>query len=133
MKKIYASTVVLLTLCSCGPKINYLGNHYRPTEKVDVFVDESAIKKSYDIVGKGYVKSYYLTRPEQVQTKAVETARQKGADAVLIKDYFIPVTHTGLQTILHTDSSGRGVIATGNSSMTQSLGSEFMVLFLKYN
>jgi hypothetical protein len=85
-------------------------------------------------VGKGYVRSIYAgSRPEQVQTKAIEKARQKGADAVLIKDYFIPVTRTGLQTTLHTDSSGKGVIATGNSSVTQSVNSEFLVLFLKYN
>lgn len=132
MKTIYTCLIVIL-LTSCATKVNYLGNTFNPTEKIDVFVDETAIKKSYDIVGKGYVQSNYFTRPEHVQTKAIETARKKGADAVLIKDYYIPVSSTGINTTLRSDSVGKSLITTGKSTISQNVTSEFMVLFLKYN
>lgn len=110
-----------------------LGNTYNPTENVDLFVDENAIKRSYDVVGKGYVQSNHFTKPEHVQIKAIETARKKGVDAVLIKDYFIPVSGTGIHTTMRSDSVGKSLITTGKSTVTPSVTSEFMVLFLKYN
>jgi hypothetical protein len=97
-----------------------------------VFVDENAIKRSYDVVGKGYVNSNYFTKPEHVQIKAIEMGRKKGADAVLIKDYFIPVLGTGIHTTMRSDSIGKSLITTGKSTVSPSVTSEFMVLFLKY-
>jgi hypothetical protein len=133
MKKLYSYVPTIFLFCSCSTTLNYLGNNYDPTQKVDVFVDESAVKRSYDIVGKGYVKSTMFTKPEHVQFKAIQTAKKKGADAVLIKDYYLPFPKSSIQTTLLSDSLGKSLITIGNSSVRPDLSSEFIVFFLKYN
>lgn len=130
MLKHYFYLILLLLFLSCT-KINYVGNSYDPTFKIEVFVDEGAIKRKYDVVGKGYVRSVTtMPTPEKIQTKAVEKAKQKGADAILIKDYLVP--STGINTTVRTDSVGKGVISIGNTTVKQASSPEFVVLFLKY-
>lgn len=122
----------LLFICfvvvSCAPTLGYVGSTYNPTERVDVYVDESSIPVQYTVFGKGYVRSYRDPRPEMVQSKAIAKAKQKGADAILIKDYFLPAP--GVSTTYKRDSSGKGSVSIGNTVVPQS--SEFVVFFLKY-
>lgn len=59
--------------------------NYNPTEKVDVYLDTNDIKKNYEVIGKvdgisGILGSSY----EDIQNKIIQTARQKGADAVIL-------------------------------------------------
>jgi hypothetical protein len=132
MKKLYSTSLLIILLLSCGTRINYLGNTYKPTDKVDVYVDESAIQRGYAIIGKGYVKGDLFTKPMDIQTKAISTARIKGADAVLIKDIIKPAS-SGIHTYMRSDSVGKSLITTGTSSINQDVSTEFIVLFLKYN
>ena len=130
MLKHYFHSILVLLCLSCT-KLNYVGNSYKPTSNVDVFVDEGAIKRKYDIVGKGYMSTAMAAaNPEKIQTRAVTKAKQKGADAVLIKDYSIPVT--GINTRLQTDSVHKTVLMVGNTTVRQSSSPEFVVFFLKY-
>ena len=128
MLKHYFYSLLVLLFLSCT-KINYVGNSYNPTSNVAVFVDEGAIKRNYDVVGKGYVQST-TTTPEKIQTKAIEIAKQKGADAILIRDYFVP--HTGINTSVRTDTLNKAVINVGNTIVRHGSSQEFVVLFLKY-
>lgn len=132
MKNLYFTPFLLTILLSCGTRINYLGNTYNPTDKVDVYVDESAIKRGYAIVGKGYVRGDLFTKPMNIQAKAISTAKVKGADAVLFKDIVKPAT-SGIHTFMRSDSVGKSLITTGTSSINQDVSTEFIVLFLKYN
>ena len=130
MRKLYFYAVLLFSFISCT-RINYVGSSYKPTDKVEVFVDEGAIRKKYDIVGKGYITYAGVEpSPETVQSKAVQKAREKGADAVLIKDYYTPVSN--VNTTVRTDSTQKGVITVENTTMRQNSSPEFVVLFLKY-
>lgn len=129
MVKIYFLVFSAILLASCGPSISYIGNSYSPTSNVDVYVDETAIPKDYTVVGKGYVHYYRSAVPESLQSRAVAKARQKGADAILVKDYFVPVTQSsGLTTTVRKDSAARSVLALAPQVST----SEVVVLFLKY-
>ncbi len=128
MIKIYFTLLPVLAFASCASTLNYIGSSYTPTEKIDVFVDEAAIPKNYTIVGKGYVRNRTWSTPENIQTKAIAKAKQKGADAVLIKDYYVPVVNTSVQT----DSSGKGRLSIGNAVVPQTSAPEFIVWFLKY-
>jgi hypothetical protein len=130
MKKHYYLPLLLL-LGSCASSLNYVGNSYTPTNQVDVYVDESAIRKAYEIVGKGYVRNGNLANPERIQKKAIRKAQQKGADAVLLKDYFVPAV-TGIQTTNHRDSSGRTITTNQNAVIPVAASTEIIVLFLKY-
>ena len=130
MLKHYFYSLLIVSLFSCT-KINYVGNSYDPTNNIEVFVDEGAIKRKYDIVGKGYLSTAMsAVNPERIQTTAVAKAKQKGADAVLSKDYVIPVT--SIDRRLQTDSVNKGVVLIGSTTMRQNSSPEFVVLFLKY-
>ena len=131
MIKIYFTLFPVFVFTSCASSINYIGSSYSPTEKIDVFVDEAAIPKNYTIVGKGYVRNRTWSTPENMQTKAIAKARQQGADAVLIKDYYIPVIPV-VNTSIQTDSSGKGRLTIGNAVVPQASAPEFIILFLKY-
>lgn len=133
MFKCYYYPTLLILLTACGTKISYVGNSFPKTIDVGVFVDESAIKKNYEVVGKGFISRGYLFRtPEKIQEKAMAKARQKGADAILIKDYYIPNTYTGINTVLHSDSVGKGLVTIGNSTIQQSGTTGMTIYFLKY-
>ena len=128
MTKIYVALLTAFALTSCGPSISYIGSTSNPTKNVDVYVEESAIPKEYTVVGKGYVRYFRNAVPESLQTKAISKARQKGADAILVKDYYVPLNNPGITTSVRKDSSGRGVLTIA----PQTLSSEVIVLFLKY-
>ncbi|MBB1286952.1 hypothetical protein HRH25_21395 [Flavisolibacter sp. BT320] len=130
MTKIYACILSVSLLTSCGTKINYLGNSFEPTKAVDVYVDEDAISKDYTIMGKGYVSTYSSSIPESVQRLAVSKAKQKGADAVLFKDFFVPETPSSTRS--KKDSSGRITVSINNPTPVQSVSPEVVVYFLKY-
>ena len=132
MRKHYFYLSLLIVLTSCASNISYIGNSFHPTSKIDVFVDESAIHKNYEIVGKGYVRNIAVAKPERIQTHAINKAREKGADAILLKDYYVPVVTTGLQTSSRRDSAGRIHTTTGNTAIPVATSSEIVVLFLKY-
>ncbi len=129
MIRISTGWLLVLLFSSCAPQINYLGNTFEPTKNVDVYVDESAIARDYTVVGKGYVRTFAYSVPESIQRKAIAKARQKGADAVLFKDYFVPVTQPVTRT---KKDSTRNLTVSINTPPVQSAEPEVVVLFLKY-
>ena len=135
MNKIYLVTSFIFTLLSCGTKVNYLGSSATPTQNVDVFVDASAIKKQYTIIGKGYVEyAIGSTRGkiERMQAKAIEKAKQKRADAILFQDYYITENGADVFRVSSTDSSGKVVPTAKNASVRPVVSSQQDILFLKY-
>ena len=135
MKNIYICLTIFLFSCSIQitPKIDYLGVRYTSTKEVDVFVDEGSIEHRYKVIGKGYPRLNIFTKSiKKLQETAVEKAKKIGADAILIKDYYIPNTGAQANSVYHTDSLGKVAITTGNTTITNTGSSGFIVLFLKY-
>ena len=130
MLKIYSSYFLLSILAACNTQLNYLGTSYTKTEKVDVYVDKSAIDKPYRIIGKGYI-TYYRS-VEIIQQKAVKKAKEIGADAVLISDYYVLNPGATINSVSHTDSLGKGLITIGNSTIVPNNSTGFNIIFLKY-
>ncbi len=132
MNKIYFLLLIIL-LSSCTTTINYLGNSYTPTRNPDLYVTEKSIDRPYKIVGKGYPRfRLFGHSPEKIQRKALEKAKKKGADAVLIQDYYIPNTGTNINSFYRSDSLGKGLITVGNSTVSSMGSSGFTIFFLKY-
>jgi hypothetical protein len=76
---------VLVSMMSCSPTVNYIGKNYSPTQNIDVFLDTNDVKKNYEVIGKvdgisGILGSSY----QEIQDKVVQTAKEKGADAVIL-------------------------------------------------
>lgn len=129
MIKIYTSLLATL-LFSCSTRLNYLGTSSTPTKKVDVYVDPSAIKRPYTIMGKGYQESNIISK-ERMQEQAVMKAKEKGADAVLFVDYFITDNEVYSYSMLHPDSTGKA-LKMNNRSPSAVVNSQVSILFLKY-
>jgi len=136
MQKIYSILPCVFFFSSCGVSVNYLGNSFDKTSNVDVYVDPAAIKKTYTVIGKGY-ENYYnvLSRNniEKLQLKAIQKAKQKGADAILFQDYHVLHSGTAISTTTKVDTVARGVVTTSNTHAGPVVSSGRNILFLKYN
>jgi hypothetical protein len=136
MNKFYAPLLVIV-LSSCGPYLNYLGSSQPPTKNVDVYVDAAAIKHSYTIIGKGYMEygvgDFTKSRIEKMQTRAIEKAKAKGADAVLFQDYYFKDNDASIQTVTKADSVGRSLVSVQTGNISPVISSRTDILFLKYN
>ena len=135
MIKFYSS-IVLIVLSSCGSHLSYLGNSYTQTKNVDVFVDASAIKRPYTIIGKGYMEygfSYSKSSIDKMQQKAIEKAKAKGADAILFQDYYFKENGASVQTVTKADSVGKRLVSVETGNISPIISSKTDILFLKYN
>ncbi len=133
MKKIYFPLILIL-FYSCSGKISYIGQASAPTTRVDVYISEASIKKNYELIGQGYLNTWAARlKPDKIQKLAQQTAMKKGADAVIITDYFIPNTGQSICTIYKTDSVGKGTVTTGNTTINPTSSSGFRLFFVKYN
>ena len=129
MNKIYP-LFLMIFFSSCFPSINYLGDSFPSTKEPDFYVDEKSIDKPYKIVGKGYPNGFGSLTLKTLQKKAIEKAKKKGADAVLVQDYFIQAAVANSSTIYH-NGEGKGI--AGNSTFSGgSVDTQFIILFLKY-
>ena len=135
MNKFYFTIISIFVLCSCGTKINYLGTTSSPTSHIDVFVDPSSIKKPYEIIGKGYIEYGYGTKGqiERMLPKAVAKAKEKGADAILFKDYYLADSSTDVYTVSTSDSSKNGSHSVTSTSARPIVANKQEILFLKYS
>lgn len=134
MYKIYILIFSVLII-SCSPKIHYIGKSLPPTNYIEVFVSEQSIKVPFEYIGKGYIGGYgFYMNQDKIQKKAEQLGREKGADAVLIIDYYIPNTGgTNITSVFRTDSLGRGIVTTENTSIRPTTSSGYNILFLKYS
>jgi hypothetical protein len=133
MNKIYFF-FLLIALSSCLPRISYLGNSYTATKEPDLYVDGKNIERPYKIIGKGYPERFTLFPTELLQKKAIQKAKDKGADAVLIQDYLVQDAVASVNSVYRSDSVGKGLITTGSSTVANqnSVYTRFTILFLKY-
>jgi hypothetical protein len=130
-------TLLSLALSSCGSHLNYLGSSYSPTKNVDVYVDASAIKHPYTIVGKGYMEygvgGYSKSSIEKMQAKAIQKAKSKGADAILFQDYYFKDNGASMQTVTKADSVGKSLLSVQTGNINPVISSRTDILFLKYD
>ena len=132
MRKIYPPFLSIL-LFSCSAKIHYVGQASGTTKKVDVYINERSIKRNYDLLGQGYLNIWAAhSKPEKIQKLAEEISMKKGADAVIITNYYIPNTAQSISSTYKTDSMGKGIITTGNTTISPLSSSGFRIFFVKY-
>jgi hypothetical protein len=118
---------------SCAAKIHYVGQKNSPSKKVDVFVSEASIQKKYIIAGQGYLNLWAARlRPDKIQALAEKKATENGANAILITDYYIPNTGQSINTVFRTDTVERGIISTGNTTITPQSTTGYRIYFIKY-
>ncbi len=100
---------------------------------MDVYISEVSIKRNYELIGQGYLNVWAAhSKPDKIQKLAQETAMKKGADAVIITDYFIANIGQSISSTYKIDSVGKGIITTGNTTISPISSSGFRIFFLKY-
>jgi hypothetical protein len=135
MKNFYL--IGLLFLFSCSTRINYVGSRQAPTNQVEVFVDQLAIKKNYDIIGQGFVNWGLWTdettrrREEILQEKVIEKAKKIGADAVLFNQLIFVNPYYRANRITHK-RDGVPNQKNNNGTRLSSIDRQFDVYFIKY-
>ena len=136
MSRFYLLIFSSFFLVSCfSVNVRYLGSASTPTSQVDVYVDPATIKKPYTIIGKGYPEYglYAQGELERMQEKAIQKARDKGADAILFQDVYLVNDGTPPASTVITDSLGRVSIPFGHASVAPLVTGSKVILFLKYN
>ena len=125
MNKIYLLSLTIF-ISSCVPTVRYVGQTLTPTTKVDVYVTRESIKKSFEFIGRGYVRgTSSVPNPEAIQRLSINIAKSKGADAILITDHYIITSRT-------FGVVGIDTTATNLSRVRHEPGQEFSIYFIKY-
>ena len=129
MNKIYPLFFIVL-ISSCTTHIRYIGQTHSPTTAVDVFVSPESVKRPFEYMGKGYLG--YFKNPVRIQQKSEKIARKKGADAVLILDYYLPDAGTQISSVFKTDSVAHSAVTTASTTIQPIGYTGFQIFFLKY-
>jgi hypothetical protein len=134
MKKIYFLSILTISFFSCTTNIRYIGQAFDPTNKIDVFITEQSIKRPFEYIGKGYIGGIGMqNNQEKIQRQAEKVGKEKGADAVLIMDYYVPDTGgTNILSTSRTDSVDRGTVTTRHTTISPTASRGYHIMYIKY-
>ena len=80
--------VLLFLTTSCGSiDITYIGESFKPTQEAQIYFKKGNIHRSYEVMGKVIARAPDTFTGQEIQKKLIKTAREKGADAVLVTLY----------------------------------------------
>jgi hypothetical protein len=121
-----------LLLCAACAHVDYVGESYPPTSRVDLFFAESDVHHEYRVMGKVVATANDLVSAEKLQAKIMQKAQDKGADAVVLTG--LDRYKSGESTDYHetTESKGRKTRTSGHSSTSTEEKKEIQALFIKY-
>ena len=135
MYKIYP--LLLLLFIACSPKLVYVGSSYQQKDSVAVFVDEAAITKPYMVMG--VIQPEYfgtvqgLNYDAVIAEKAIKTAKEKGADAILFSNYYLKnegASRNRQSTTIYTDGSVQRQSTSTETLPPSATGKQ--ILLIKY-
>lgn len=87
MKKFYL--LCFTSACmGCAPSINYLGEKYPATKKVQAFVSADRLPKEVIMIGQSQQFYSAFLNTEKMQAKAEKKAMQVGADFILLTPWY---------------------------------------------
>ena len=82
LSKVSVFLIFALFTAGCA-SVNYVGDEFPSTTNIDIYYSEDAIDKDYDLIGHGLGSGFWV-RNQKIQSKIIEEAKEKGADAILI-------------------------------------------------
>ena len=116
------SMILFVSACGSDVDVDYLGNSYPPTSRVDVYFSEGDITEDYLVMGHATVDG---GDAEELQEKLIEKARERGADGIIFEG--LDRVKTGEQTIVN-DIGDVEIVNTDTKSVLQ-----VKAIFIKYN
>jgi hypothetical protein len=80
-------TLVLLACLTSGcATIDYVGDSYQPTTRVEIYFSRSDVPRDYRIIGQVMASGGQFVSASDLQNKMIARAREVGADAVIVLD-----------------------------------------------
>jgi hypothetical protein len=80
-------TIALILLSSwfqACVHVNYVGKSFEPTTEVDIYFSTEEIEREYVVIGHAVGAGGSFVSNDEIGGKLIETAKSKGADAILI-------------------------------------------------
>ena len=116
--------LMLLFITACGDDIDvdYLGDSYTPTSRVDVYFSEEDVTEGYLVIGHAAADG---GDTEALQETLIEKARDNGADGIIFEGF--DRVETGEQTIVN-DIGDTSIVNTYTTSAL-----EVKAIFIKYS
>ncbi len=73
-----------LFIIACAPRIHYLGDTYTPKDDIEVYYDQGDIEREYKVIGQLSSDNRESgVNLEKMRIKMIESAKEKGSDAIL--------------------------------------------------
>ncbi len=121
----------LLFVAACA-HVDYIGESYAPTNRVDVFFSEKDVPRDYRVMGKVLASANELISAEKLQAKVVKKAQEKGADAVVLRGLERYKSGENTDYSETTEAKGRKTRTHGHSSTSTEEKKEIEAVFIKY-
>ncbi len=135
MKTALIAMVLIILFAGCT-KIDYVGEEYPPTTRVDLFFAMDDIERDYKIMGHIVASADDIVSAGKMQEKIMEEARKKGADAVVILglERYLAGESTSFTETTTTKETKKGLKSSTSASSSTSVKEkkEIQGTFLKY-
>lgn len=136
MKKLYIIPLALLLVVSCT-KIDYVGEEFPPTDRVEQFFSPDDVSRDYKVMGYIVASAPDMVSAEKMHKKLVEKAQKVGADAIIIEGlerYVAGSTTSYSETSQEkTDKKGKTkTVTTGSSSSSSEEKKQIKATLIKY-
>ncbi len=135
MRYSYVIIALLLLLAGCA-KIDYIGDEYPPTKKVDLYYAETDVKLSYIVIGHIVASAGELVSMQKIRKELIKKARKVGADGVIIRGldrYRGEPTTTYKESTTSENKGGKQITTTTSTASTSSEEiKEIKAVFIKY-
>ena len=123
--------VLILFVAACA-KIDYIGQSYPPTTRVDLYFSEDDVREDYQVMGHVVAQAPEGISTENLQKQLEAKAREKGADGIVIHGF--DRIQTG-ETTIHSEEKNRGKKAQSTTAITTTSAEEerqIKAIFIKY-
>ena len=131
LKGIMLLTLLAFVVSACA-KIDYVGESFPQTEKVDIYFSEEDVQDEFKIMGHMIATAGDFVSAQKMQKKMIKTARENGADGIIILG--LERYQSGESTNYHETSvkkKGKTKVS-GSSSTSTSEKKEIKATLIKY-
>jgi hypothetical protein len=127
---------ILLATVSCT-KIDYVGEEFPPTERVEQFFSPNDVTREYKVMGYIVASAPDMVSAEKMHKKLVEKAQKVGADGIIIEglERYVAGSNTNYTETSQekTDKKGKTkTVTTGTSSSSSEEKKQIKATLIKY-
>lgn len=136
MKKLCLLPLLVVVAASCT-KIDYVGEEFPPTDRVEQFFSPTDVTREYKVMGYIAVSAPDMVSAEKMHKKLVEKAQKVGADGVIIEglELYTAGSNTSYSETSQekTDKKGKTkTVTSGTSSTSAEEKKQIKATLIKY-